>query len=33
MQFDDQGGLDTSQADDRWGLSGGKVALGGGGRG
>ncbi|WP_405011084.1 neutral zinc metallopeptidase [Kitasatospora sp. NBC_01539] len=33
MQFDDQGDLDTSQVDDRRGLSGGKVALGGGAAG
>ncbi|MEV7601174.1 neutral zinc metallopeptidase [Kitasatospora sp. NPDC089797] len=30
MQFDDQGDLDTSQVDDRRGIPGGKVAIGGG---
>ncbi|MFB7911459.1 neutral zinc metallopeptidase [Kitasatospora sp. NPDC056076] len=30
MQFDDEGDLDTSQVDDRRGIPGGKVALGGG---
>ncbi|MFJ6381111.1 neutral zinc metallopeptidase [Kitasatospora sp. NPDC092039] len=30
MQFDDQGDLDTSQVEDRRGIPGGKVAIGGG---
>ncbi|MFJ7907453.1 neutral zinc metallopeptidase [Kitasatospora sp. NPDC096204] len=30
MQFDDQGDLDTSQVDDRRGIPGGKLAIGGG---
>ncbi|MEV7778311.1 neutral zinc metallopeptidase [Kitasatospora sp. NPDC088351] len=30
MQFDDQGDLDTSQVDDRRGIPGGKIAIGGG---
>ncbi|MCD0483223.1 neutral zinc metallopeptidase [Streptacidiphilus sp. ASG 303] len=30
MQFDDQAGLDTSQVEDRRGMSGGRVAVGGG---
>ncbi|MER5355814.1 neutral zinc metallopeptidase [Kitasatospora sp. NPDC002551] len=33
MQFDDQGDLDTSQVDDRRGIPGGKVAVGGGAAG